>query len=115
MQDALDSKSKATLFKTLAISLLKKHSTNESLDPKVVLEKLPSDWELVTSDFNLAAYLSTVFDHLLTVQENSKVSKNLSKIELLNKENELNTMKCAYVSVNSDRECQVCKSKLQPT
>ena len=43
---------------------------------------IPEDWEIIKEDeYDLVSYLSSVFDHLLTIEENSKIAENLGKME----------------------------------
>jgi hypothetical protein len=42
---------------------------------------IPEDWALKEKEFNLILYLTQVYDHLLTVEENSKIAKSLSGME----------------------------------
>ena len=51
---------------------------------------------------------------MLTVEENSKIAKNLSKMEQLNAEHEYNELKSSYLVIGEDNLCKVCKRKLKP-
>jgi len=57
-----------------------------------VLEKIPEEWDIGGS-YNLIDYFSKMFDHLLTVEENTQISSHLSNQETLNKIKELNELK----------------------
>jgi hypothetical protein len=51
------------------------------LDPVTVLSLIPDEWDIITNERNLINLLSQIFDQTLTVEENSEISKNLSKME----------------------------------
>ena len=80
----------------------------------MVLKLIPDDWELKNDDYDLITFLSSVFDHMLTIEENSTIAKSLSKMEQLNAEHELNDLRTAYLVINDDTICKVCKRKLKP-
>ena len=54
------------------------------------MESIPEDWDISSSDYNLLSYFTNMFDHMLTVEENTKISSYLSNMECLNKEKEAN-------------------------
>lgn len=54
-----------------------------------------------------------MFDHLLTIEENSKISGNLSKMEELNSKAQVNELKSAYVMIEDGTLCKVCRRKLK--
>jgi hypothetical protein len=56
------------------------HAKNQ-LDPITVLNLSPEHWELKTQEYNLVTFLSSLFDQMLTVEENTKISKHLTKME----------------------------------
>ena len=61
---------------------MRNHSTKNQLDPLKVLNLIPDDWSIIKDEeYNLVSFLSSVFDHLLTIEENSKIAENLSKME----------------------------------
>jgi hypothetical protein len=93
---------------------MRNHSSKNQLDPLVVLKLIPDDWELKSTDYNLVTFLASIFDHMLTIEENSKIAKSLSKMEQLNAEHELNELRQAYLVVGDDTICKVCKRKLKP-
>ena len=93
---------------------MRNHSAKNSLDPLTVLNLIPEDWELITSNYNLISLLSSVFDHQLTIEENSQIAKNLSKMEQLNAEHELNEIKSYYMVIGEESICKVCRRQLKP-
>jgi len=42
---------------------MRNHSAKNQLDPLVVLNLIPENWELKTNDYNLLSFLSSIFDH----------------------------------------------------
>lgn len=99
IQDSFKFKEKADKYRDLALSLMRNHSAKNQLDPLIVLNLIPENWELKTNDYNLLSFLSSIFDHQMTIEENSKIGKNLSKMECLNAEHELNELKTAYLVI----------------
>lgn len=93
---------------------MRNFSSKNLLDPLIVLTLIPENWELKTNEYNAIAFLSSIFDHQLTIEENSHISKNLSKMEQLNAEYELNELKTAYLVIGDESICKVCKRKLKP-
>ena len=84
---------KAIQFKKQGLELLKKYSQTNILDPYKILELIPDDWEIISENYNLLQYLKNMFDHLLTVEENTRISAHMSNIEMLNKEKDANELK----------------------
>ena len=80
-------------FKNHGLELLKKYSQTSMLDPQKILELIPDDWEIISDNYNLLQYLKNMFDHLLTVEENQRISSHMSNIEMLNKEKDANELK----------------------
>ena len=58
------------------------------------------------------SYLSNMFDHMLTVEENAKISSQLSNMETLNTEKEANELKQAYLVIGDESLCKMCNRKL---
>ena len=100
------------MYKKQAVDLMKRYSGSMQLDPHIVLTLIPGDWDIQTPDYNLVTYLASMFDHLLTVEENSKISSQLSNMETLNKEKELNELKQSYLVIGDESICKVCHRKL---
>ncbi len=84
------------------------------LDPVTVLSLIPDEWDIITNERNLINLLSQIFDQTLTVEENSEISKNLSKMERQHTQYELNELKSAYLVIGEESICKVCKRKLKP-
>lgn len=100
-------------YEQSAMSILKKYACHASLDAERVLKSFPDDWNLSsTRTYDLMKYLSIVFDHKLTLQENSNIGEGLSSMEHINMENKLATKKKAFVKITSDYICTICKSRL---
>jgi len=114
VSNALQYQQKAEFFRDQALNLLRNHSSKNQLDPLQVLKLIPDNWQLKTKEYNLLGFLSSIFDHQMTIEENSQISKNLSKMEQLHTEHELNELKTAYIVIGDDSICKVCKRKLKP-
>lgn len=63
------------------------------LDPTEVITMLPEEWDISSSDFDLTQYLKNMFNRLMTIEENAKIASNMSNMEILNKEKDLNQLK----------------------
>mmetsp|Transcript_16316 Transcript_16316/g.27576 ORF Transcript_16316/g.27576 Transcript_16316/m.27576 type:complete len:245 (-) Transcript_16316:54-788(-) len=111
-QESIEHKKKALEFKKQALDLMKKYSSGEHLDPYTVLQIIPEDWEIQSEDYNLINYLQSMFDHQLTVEENTKISLALSNMETLNKEKQRNEHKQAYLVIGDESMCKYCSRKL---
>jgi hypothetical protein len=53
-----------------------------------------------------------MFDHKLTVEENTRISSNLSNMETLNIEKESIELKESYLVISDDSYCKKCDHKL---
>lgn len=53
-----------------------------------------------------------MFDHMLTVEENTRISSHLSNMETLNTEKEANELKQSYLVIGDESLCKVCNRKL---
>ena len=92
--------------------MLKKHSQGDQLKAEEVLDIIPDDWDICSQDYNLLQYFSNMFDHKLTIEENTKISSAMSKMETINSEKECNELKSSYVVIRDDSMCKACDRKL---
>lgn len=100
-------------YEQSSMSILKKYACHASLDAERVLKAFPDDWRLSSSrTYDLMKYLTIVFDHKLTLQENSNIGEGLSSMEHINMEHKLANKKKAFVKITSDYICTICKSRL---
>ncbi len=99
-------------FRALAIKLMQSKEARNQLKPLEVLQMIPGDWPLKSSDCDLIGFLSSIFDHQLTVEENSKIEYNLTKMEEFNTELEHNELQSAYLIIREETDCKVCHTKL---
>ena len=96
-----------------AMNLLQKYYSHEGLDTVECLKSLPDDWQVLEPNtFDLLTFLKTVFDHKLTVQENSQIGENLSSFEHAVTESKLADKKKAWVKLSAHSTCGVCKTRL---
>ena len=42
---------------------MRKHSSDDELDPESVIDMIPEDWVLETGDYDMISFLKSVFDH----------------------------------------------------
>jgi len=61
---------KADEWRNKALNLMRKHSSNDNLDALEVLEMIPEDWDLRSPQYDMVAFLQSVFDHQMTTEEN---------------------------------------------
>ena len=74
-------KERAQKYEYRALNLMRNQKAKVQLDPVTVLSLIPDEWDIITNERNLINLLSQIFDQTLTVEENSEISKNLSKME----------------------------------
>lgn len=60
-------------------------------------------------------YLTTVFDHKLTMQKNSAIGEKLSSMEFMTINQKVSTKKKSYVKITGDDKCGVCSGRLDLT
>ena len=106
-------RNKVDKLKLQALELLRKYSNTNQLQADRVLNSIPDDWNICTDNYNLTEYLIKMFDHKLTVEENTRISSHLSNMETLNCEKESIELKQAYMVVSDDSFCKKCDHKLQ--
>ena len=92
-------------YRNLAIRLMQSNASKNQLDPMKVLDLIPGDWELQTAEYDLTSFLSSVFDHQMTREENSKIARHLSQMEQLNSDKEKNDLESAYLVIREDTDC----------
>ena len=71
----------ANEYEKHALDLMMNQKVKSYLDPLIVLEKIPDDWEIIKDERDVIQLLSSMFDQTLTTEENIEISKNLSKME----------------------------------
>jgi vacuolar protein sorting-associated protein 3 len=100
------------LYKYQALELMKKYCATNQLDPQTLLENIPNDWEVNSKAHNVTQYLMKMFDHQLTLTENTKISASLSEQEQVNAQIEADKLKQSYLVIGDDSMCKVCNRKL---
>lgn len=53
----------ANSFRLKALTLMRKHSADDELDPVAVVDMIPEDWEMETENYDMNNFLKSVFDH----------------------------------------------------
>jgi hypothetical protein len=97
----------------LAMELLKKYACNPALDTERVLQAFPESWDwMEIGGYTVMTYLSTVFDHKLSLQENLSIGEGLSSMEYRNMNYKLAQKKQSYVKITSDYIWNLWKSRL---
>ena len=76
------------------------------------MHKIPTSWQLKMEDVDLIGFLSSLFDHELTVEENTRIAERVAQMEMFNTEVERNELEASYLVIREDTECLVCHTKL---
>ena len=105
-------KGMANQFRLKALNLMRKHSSDDELDPLAVVDMIPEDWMLQTNEYDMVGFLKSVFDHQMAVEENQKIGERLANVERINTAAERNELQQAYLVITDDMMCKVCKNKL---
>ena len=99
-------------FRKLALKLMQSQAAVNGLNPETVLKKIPTNWEMKANDVDLLDFLASIFDHELTVEENTRIAERVANMEHFNTEVERNDLESAYIVAREDSECLVCHTKL---
>ena len=96
------------------LNVLKNHGKIEELSPIKALEYANDHWNVCESNdfFN---YLMDVVKEYTISGNKYKITKNLSEIGLIYKEKEAYEYKKKYVTIDSDKACDLCKKKIGST
>ena len=96
------------------LNILKNHGKIEEMSPIKALENANDHWNVCESNefFN---YLMDVVKEYTVSSNKYKITKNLSEIGLLYKEKESYDYKKKYVTIDSDKACDLCKKKIGST
>ena len=102
----------ANQYRSRAIKLMQQNSATGLLDPTVVLEQIPPDWQLQGDDYDLIKFLSSLFDAQMTKEENAMIAANLASSESFNAELERREIESAYLVIRDETECLWCNKPL---
>ncbi len=91
---------------------MKSNASTGLLDPMKVLESIPDDWDLQSTDFDLVQFLCSLLDSLMTQNENTMVAANLSGLEKYNSDIEKRELESAYLVIRDETECAWCNKTL---
>ena len=96
------------------LNVLKKYGKINNINPLFALENANENWNIFESNdfFN---YLSNVVKEFTVEVNKYKIGKNLSDIGLVYKEKEAYEYKKKYVTIDSDKQCDLCKKKIGNT
>ena len=96
---------------------LKKYASNEKMNTESIFDILPDDLMLINiegdqEDPSLLQYLESTFNSKLEQVSNYKIAKNVAEMHKLNLESDLAKLQRAYLIINPERKCRVCKKTL---
>ena len=98
----------------MMIKILKENGSIDKIDPIFALDYANDHWNICESNEFFNYLMKVVKD--FTVEGNKyKVTKNLSEIGLVYKEKEAYEFKKKYVTIDSDKACDLCKKKIGST
>ena len=104
---------RVSAYKTYSKTFLKKYATNEKMNAENVLKVIPEDWVLKEDkDDSLLQYLRLTFNDRLGKEINTKIAKKADEMNKLDLESSLIKMQRAYVMINPENICKVCRKKL---
>ena len=96
------------------LKILKENGSIDKIDPIFALDYANDHWNICESNEFFNYLMKVVKD--FTVEGNKyKVTKNLSEIGLVYKEKEAYEFKKKYVTIDSDKACDLCKKKIGST
>ena len=96
------------------LEILKAYGTIENIDPLFALE-LANDHLNICKNKEFFNYLKKIVKDFTTEGNKYKIEKNLSDIGLAYKAKEEYDLKQKYVTIDSDRSCDLCKKKIGST
>jgi hypothetical protein len=127
--DYIELRKKVDGFESYCKSFMKKYATNEKMDAVEVLNSIPEEWKLkeikefreerdgrevkeMREDDALLQYLTLTINDRSAKEINSKIAKNATEMRMLDLESTLFNLQKAYVVLNTDNICRVCRKKL---
>jgi hypothetical protein len=100
-------------YKTLVYDLLKNHAASSLLDPLRVIDMIPEEWPLVTTQSSsLSSYLHVALSHALHLGRATKIMRSLSEMDRIQVECDWVRMRNASVRITGERLCQKCMKKI---
>ena len=96
------------------LEILKTYGTIENIDPLLALE-LANDHLNICKNLEFFNYLKKTVKDFTTKGNKYKIEKNLSEIGLAYRAKEEYDLKQKYVTIDSDRSCDLCKKKIGST
>ena len=97
------------------LNILKNHGKIEELNPIKALEYANDNWNVCESNNDFFNYLMDVVKEYTVSGNKYKITKNLSEIGLIYKEKEAYEYKKKYVTIDSEKACDLCKKKIGST
>ena len=96
------------------LKILRDFGSIENLDPLFALNYADEHWN-VCGNLDFFNYLSNVIKEYTVEGNKYKIGKNLSEMGLIYKEKEALDYKKKYVTIDSDKTCDLCKKKIGNT
>ena len=96
------------------IKILKNYKNWKNIDPLVALNYANEDWNVLENNdfFN---YLSNVVKDYIIEGKKYKIAKSISEIGAVYKEKEAYELQKKYVTIDSEKTCDLCKKKIGNT
>ena len=125
-RDSLDRKSKLSdeiikfedlkkPYEAEMLKILREYGSIENIDPLFALNYADDHWNVCGDDKDFFNYLSNVIKEYTVEGNKYKIGKNLSEMGLIYKEKEALDYKKKYVTIDSDKTCDLCKKKIGNT
>ena len=110
-------KRRVELLEDYCKSFLKRYAGDEKMNAEAAINAIPDDWTLVDNnngieDDSLLQYLTLTFDDRQGKDINTKIAKKAREMQKLDVEGTLVKLQRAYVVINSENICKVCRKKL---
>ena len=102
-------------FEKEMLNLLEKHGKIDEIDPIKALELANEHWNVCDKNNEFFNYLMNVVKEFTVSGNKYKITKSLSDIGLVYKEQEAYEYKKKNVTIDSDKSCDLCKKKIGST
>ncbi len=94
------------------LRILKEFGNIKNLDPEFALTYANDHWNICENNGEFYNYLMNVVRDYTTQGNKYKLGKNLSEMGMIYKEKEALDYKKKYVTIDSEKTCDLCKNKI---
>ena len=102
-------------FEKEMLNLLEQHGKIDEIDPIKALELANEHWNVCDKNNEFFNYLMNIIKEYTYNGNKYKLAKNFSEVGLIYKEIESYDFKKKYVTIDSDKSCDLCKKKIGST